>query len=327
MEIKEPLNLCLASGDLNPVAAGWSRRPVHHCNLAYSFLRKKKWDYWCFFHQNFAVAFGLADIDYANTVFAYFIDFERNKIYSDQITQLSGVEMGPSPFDNVEFDNHKCRIALNYNNESSEINLSWRGFSDAALEIAATVLEFDAQESLGLAIPFSKRRYQYSLKQNFQKIKGRIKFQDREIDLQEFVSVRDFGRGKWPYKSQWNWSHMAGESDLGPFILNLGDKWTAGELNENGLFLNGKLLKIPYEVHFEYQKHDPYQPWTIESNSNDFSLTLQPTFVRQEDANFVLIRNRVDQAFGFFQGQLTLESTTLKITNAFGFAEEVHSRW
>ena len=42
-EIIEPVNLCDPEGNLNPEAVGWSRHPLHHCNLRGHWPRKKRW--------------------------------------------------------------------------------------------------------------------------------------------------------------------------------------------------------------------------------------------------------------------------------------------
>jgi len=63
-EIKEPVLLCDLAGKLNPEAIGWSRYPLHIYNLSGSWLRKKKWNYWCITSkQNCLSAEGVVEID------------------------------------------------------------------------------------------------------------------------------------------------------------------------------------------------------------------------------------------------------------------------
>jgi hypothetical protein len=49
-EIAAPVSLCDASrpGRLDRAAVGWTRRPLHHCNLTRRLGAKKRWNYWAF---------------------------------------------------------------------------------------------------------------------------------------------------------------------------------------------------------------------------------------------------------------------------------------
>jgi hypothetical protein len=44
-EIVEPVDLCEPGGGLAEAAIGWSRRPLHRCNLPLRW--RKRWDWWC----------------------------------------------------------------------------------------------------------------------------------------------------------------------------------------------------------------------------------------------------------------------------------------
>src|SRR6185295_13630311 len=45
-ELSASIELCGPNGQLNRQAVGWSRHPVHICNLPPSLPRKKRWNYW-----------------------------------------------------------------------------------------------------------------------------------------------------------------------------------------------------------------------------------------------------------------------------------------
>ena len=77
-ELTKAVDLCSPEGKLNQEAIGWSRRPLHNCNLSGNPLRKKQWNYWavatdrCFFSAT------ISNLDYLGLAFVYFIDFETN---------------------------------------------------------------------------------------------------------------------------------------------------------------------------------------------------------------------------------------------------------
>lgn len=73
-EIRQETNLCDKSGNLNLNAVGWSKKPIHRCNLSGKYLRKKKWNYWCIYDENFLVSFTISNVDYAGVIFVYWLD-------------------------------------------------------------------------------------------------------------------------------------------------------------------------------------------------------------------------------------------------------------
>jgi len=46
-ELTAPVDLCDSAGRLNRAAVGWSRQPLHNCNVSGHWPRKKRWNYWC----------------------------------------------------------------------------------------------------------------------------------------------------------------------------------------------------------------------------------------------------------------------------------------
>ena len=67
LELTEAVDLCDAGGRLNPGARGWSRVPLHRCNLSRAWGRKKRWDYWAVLADDLYLSLTYADIDYAGT--------------------------------------------------------------------------------------------------------------------------------------------------------------------------------------------------------------------------------------------------------------------
>jgi hypothetical protein len=62
-ELLETVSLCGADGRLNREAVGWSRHPLHVCNLPASLPRKKKWNYWAVTSEELLFSATIADID------------------------------------------------------------------------------------------------------------------------------------------------------------------------------------------------------------------------------------------------------------------------
>src|SRR6266511_4769468 len=62
-ELTAPVLLCGADGHLNRRAVGWSRHPLHTCNLPHTHARKKKWNYWAVTSNDLLFSATIADVD------------------------------------------------------------------------------------------------------------------------------------------------------------------------------------------------------------------------------------------------------------------------
>src|SRR3989337_874275 len=85
-EIAEAVNLCDAKGRLLPAAVGWSRQPLHTCNLRRHPLRKKRWNDWAVTSDRYLFSVTLASVDYMGMAFAYFLDFETGRYAEKTVT-------------------------------------------------------------------------------------------------------------------------------------------------------------------------------------------------------------------------------------------------
>src|SRR5207249_12167856 len=87
-ELTAPVMLCGPDGLLNRQAIGWSRRPLHTCNLPSSLARKKKWNYWAVTSNDLLFSATIADIGVLQLGGAYFID-RRNHRHIDKTVDRS----------------------------------------------------------------------------------------------------------------------------------------------------------------------------------------------------------------------------------------------
>ena len=65
VELTSPIDLCLPNGRLNPAAVGWSRTPLHRCNLNGRWPRKKRWNYWAITTDTHLFSVTVTNLDYA----------------------------------------------------------------------------------------------------------------------------------------------------------------------------------------------------------------------------------------------------------------------
>ena len=108
-EITGPVDECDAQGNLNPAAKGWSRHPLHNCNLKGRWPRKKKWNYWNILDDNFTFSATLANVDFIGLAFLYLIDFKTKKLWEKTVVLPFGMgcKLGQKVEDDVVFDDDR----------------------------------------------------------------------------------------------------------------------------------------------------------------------------------------------------------------------------
>jgi hypothetical protein len=185
-------------------------------------------------------------------------------------------------------------------------------------------------ESLNVVIPWSDRRFQYTSKHQARPARGRLRVGDEDRPFEGAWGVLDVGRGRWPYRTRWNWGGGAGLTGPGRTIgLQLGGKWTDGTgFTENGVIVDGRLTKLGEDLAWDYDWDAPLEPWRVRGPASGLDLTLTPRFDRHTAVNALVLRTEVHQVFGHWAGTVTTDDGERHDVDGLeGFAEESRSRW
>jgi hypothetical protein len=334
-EINRPVLLCDGEGDLNPESIGWSRKPLHMCNLDGHSFRKKKWNYWCITTDEFLFSATISNIDYGALAFIYFLEYDTKKYFEKTATLFypwtRKIVMPESVAQSVQFEHPLMNLHFDVEREGVHIAVDAKDILGRDLRADLHVRVDPDHETLNVVIPWSKERFQFTSKQNCLPTHGLLKWGDQTYEFKKRRSFAclDFGRGVWPYSSSWNWGSFSGVSDGDTIGLNIGGKWTDGTgANENALCVNGKIYKMAHDVVFEYDRRDFMKEWSIKSVGGDeVKLTFKPFFHRVARSNFLVISSNVDQMFGKYYGYIRSKDAKIKIDGITGWAEEHIARW
>src|SRR6476469_286242 len=79
-EITDPVDLCTTDGRLAPDARGWSRVPLHRCNLRGRFGRNKRWDYWGILAGDLVISSTFSNVDYLGVVDVWWADLAATRV-------------------------------------------------------------------------------------------------------------------------------------------------------------------------------------------------------------------------------------------------------
>ncbi len=332
-EITQLVALCDASGNLNPEARGWSRFPYHIGNLQGRWLRKKKWEYWCFTGPRYAFAVCIANVDYTGLADMYFLDYESGRFAEQAAVRLfsSHPEM-PEEF-GKKTQWRSRRMSLTFEPHENGVHMEFFAprFKGKELRGHVDIVRPKDFESLNVLVPWDERTFQFTSKQCCLPVSGNIVWGDEELQFsqEDSFACLDYGRGIWPYSTTWNWAAFSTRSGDDVVGINMGAKWTDGTgANENGIMLNGKQYRVFEDIAFTYDRKDFSAPWTMKSVGSDaVDLTFVPFYVKRAKGNFLVISSEVHQQFGRYSGTVVADGRTIPIDSAVGWAEEHVARW
>ena len=333
--LEQPVQLCDAKGQLNPLAIGYAKSPLIESNLSGNYLRKKKWNYWCVFGEEILFSATISHMDYAAVCFVYMFHYDSQQLIEKTVTLPlgRGVKMAPGVLDTVSAESKEMTLRfVGHQDGYTLLNVHIPDFDGEPLHASLKITHPENQESLNVVIPWDRNHFQFTAKHHTLPVEGSVHHGGYEysFDAQENFAVLDYGRGMWPREATWNWgfaSQRIGSRRVG---LNFGGKWTDGTgMTENAVIVDGKLYKISEDVLFGYDREDFKKPWTLRTKfSSDVNLTFIPFHERVARTDAKLVYSEVHQLFGYFKGTIYLEGYgKLVISHMLGCVEEHSARW
>jgi hypothetical protein len=334
-ELVEPVALCTADGRLAPDAVGWARRPLIDCSLPGSWGRRKRWDFWCITGPDVVVSIPCAAVDYLGLVDVWCRDMATGEVATKTAPRLLGGELGLAPRAGEGHLRHDGRgVSLAIDDAADGTTFAVRfGTKQGPFELDVTVDRPTGHEPLTVVIPWSDARFQCTTKDVGRPARGTIRWGDRTWTLAgdgDAWGCLDFGRGKWPYRTTWNWGAGAGLVDGRTIGLQLGGKWTDGTgMTENALVVDGRLSKLSEELVWDYDRSDWLRPWRIRTPRSDrLDLTFTPTYDKVTRLRAGVASSVVDQCFGTYAGRIVPDDgQPIEVAGVVGSAEEATWRW
>lgn len=323
-ELTERVSLTHADGSLNADAIGFARRSIvdtSGIDGRRSWGRNKRWEYWNVMTPTHIVALTVSSLDYAavHEVWVFDRGSERSWGKSSTVIPSKDVDL-PGSLAGGATIARATDLAITVTPGAG----SWRLFAeipDASFDI--TVRRPADHDLLAVVVPWSKRRFQYTVKDVALPASGVIVIEGESHPVPEGSwAVLDHGRGRWPYDVRWNWGAGAGVDGDRTIGLQVGGQWTDGTgSTENGVVIDGTLHKISEPVEWDYDIENPLQPWRVHGGGLD--ATFVPFYDKQSATNMCVVSSRTDQCFGVWEG----EYEGVPFAGIEGFAEDVHNRW
>src|SRR2546423_1463282 len=134
-ELTAPVDLCGPDGRLNREAIGWSRQPLHRCNLPDSLARKKKWNYWAVTSEDLLFSATIADVDRLQLGGAYIFHRPTRWHIEKTVLQPPGtIAMPETVAGDIVIDHPEMRVSLTDEGSGTRIRVSAGDFGGMPLE-------------------------------------------------------------------------------------------------------------------------------------------------------------------------------------------------
>lgn len=334
-ELPGVVDLCRPDGRLDPAAVGFTRHARVNPNLR-GWGRTKRWEYWGVITPTHVIGLTISDLDYAAVHQVYLLERATGReAETGALVPLGG---------GVDLPDTRPPLTASVRRRGLELTFADR--ADGATQLAARVdrgglrlavdLVVDAGvradgspgESLGVVVPWSERRFQYTVKDLARPVHGELVVDGRTVAVGDGAwAVLDRGRGRWPYRMTWFWGAGSGLVDGTRLGLQLGGAWTDGTgVTENALIVDGVVDPIAEELRWEpgYERADGR--WVVTGERVD--ARLEPWHTRRAATNALVIASDTVQAFGAWRGRVRgADGAWRSVDGLVGWAERARNRW
>jgi len=332
-EITMPVKLCLNDGTLNPNSVGWARKPIITSNVRGSFLRKKKWNYWCIYGREALFSATISNLDYGTVCFVYYLEYETKKYYEKTIIIPLDrkLKMPNEVQETVEVVDKRLNLSFISTEKETLLKVHSDNFDGEYLDAKIKVIYPNDIDSLNVVVPWNNQQFQFTAKHHCLPAEGYFTVGDKTyyFDPKTDYGVLDYGRGIWPRKSTWNWGMASGNQKDDVIGLNFGGKWTDNTgSTENAVILNGEIFKISEDVQFIFDSNNYMKDWQITSESGNIELSFTPFFERIATSNIIIVKSEVHQMVGHYHGKIKLNNDkVIFIDHLLGCIEDHFAKW
>ncbi|WP_261765574.1 DUF2804 domain-containing protein [Actinotalea fermentans] len=345
-EITTPTALCLPDGRLNRGAVGWTRHPLHRTDLR-GWGRNKRWEYWGLMTPTHVIGITVSSLDYAAVHQVWVLDRRRGTEIDDgAVVPLGRGTLLPESLGRGAARARARGLSIDVEeawtdgdgSSGADTGSPRSGVAGTRIRVRTGRVEVDVvagatpgHEALGVVVPWSDRRFQYTVKDVARPLTGTITVDGELTHLgTDAWGVLDHGRGRWPYSMTWNWGAGSGRVDGHVVGVQVGGRWTDGTgSTENALLLDGRLHKNGDELVWEYDHADWLAPWRVHDRDRArVDLTFHPFHERVARTNLLVVAGETHQCFGTWTGWMTTDAgERITVDGVEGWAEEARNRW
>jgi hypothetical protein len=305
--------------------------------------RIKEWDFYQVSDNNCCVQFTVGHTAYAGALTVTFFRFADGLRYDRSTTLVlpfGSLNMPESSARGISVSRGGVSISFEINPGRRVLRCKTTAGKNAAPGVksnvppmeAEIVLEQKYDTSLVMATPFREypQAFYYNDKISCMPAEGFIKIGDERFTFEPRTAfgLLDWGRGVWPFHTEWYWGSGSGLVDGVPFGFNIGYGFgDTSAATENMLFYGGEAHKIS-EVTFDLSAGGYMAPKRFSSDDGSFEMEFTPVYDRYTQNKLLFVDTRCHQIFGRFSGKVRLNNgRELVIRDLVAFTEHAVNNW
>jgi len=302
--------------------------------------RLKEWDYYQVSNDEYCAQFTIGHAAYAGQVGVTFFRFADGWRVDRAVTL-------PLPFGSLHMPEtsaqgltiHRGGVTIGFRvvpGASGELRRMLRCATKPTKTTPAIRAEITLTDAAGqsvvMATPFHKHpeAFYYNHKINGMPASGSIQI---GADIFAFeprtaFGLLDWGRGVWPFSTEWFWGSGSTWVDGVPFGWNIGRGFgDTSAATENMLFYDGVAHKLS-QVSFDENSPGYLDPKHFSSDDGRFEMDFVPLYDRVTRTKLAFVDNECHQVFGRFTGTAILDDgREIHIRDVMAFAEHAVNNW
>jgi len=297
--------------------------------------RIKEWDFYQVSNDEYCVQFTIGHASYAGQLtltffrFADGLRFDRTAML---VAPFGRLGMPASAEEGITV----CRggVSIGFRVEAGRrwLRAETTATKDTPAMRARIALDAPPADRLVIATPFHEypEAFYYNQKINCLPADGFVQVGDERFVFSPDTAfgLLDWGRGVWPFSTEWFWGNGSTRLDGHLFGFNIGDGFgDTSAASENMLLYDGVAHKLS-KVSFDADSPHVMDPKHFGSDDGRFEMDFTPVYDRVTSTKLAFVDNRCHQVFGTFTGTAVLDDgRAIHVTDMMAFAEHAVNHW
>jgi len=297
--------------------------------------RIKEWDFYQVSNDDYCVQFTIGHASYAGMLTVTFFRFDGSLRHDRTVVlalPFGSLDMPDSSEKGVSASRGGVDISFEVRPGRRVLRCKTSRKLDIPPMEGEIVLEQKHDTSTVIATPFKEyaHAFYYNEKINCMSASGFIKVGGERFEFQpdSAFGLLDWGRGVWPFHSEWFWGNGSGRIDGVPFGFNIGYGFgDTTAASENMIFYGCTAHKLS-EVVFDLAAGGYMSPKHFSSDDGRFEMDFVPIYDRYTETKVLFVDNHCHQVFGRFSGKVQLDDgKELIVKDLTAFAEHAENNW
>jgi len=297
--------------------------------------RIKEWDFYQVSNNDYCIQFTIGHTSYAGALTVTFFRFKDGLRYDKSATLILPFGSLGMPETSAQgLSASRKGIEISFEVDQNKRILYCKTAADKktpAME-ARILLERKHDTSIVMMTPFTEypQAFYYNEKISCMPASGFVDIGGQRFNFEpsSALGLLDWGRGVWPFRTEWYWGSASGYVKRKLFGFNIGFGFgDTSAATENMLFYDGKANKIN-DVTFDLSSGGYMSPKHFSSDDGSFEMDFTPVYDRYTENKLLFVDTRCHQIFGSFSGKVRLNDGTIhEIKDLMAFTEHAVNNW